>query len=270
MSADPWKDDGQTQPPPPGSDETVMLPEEEASGVAPTHTGSPDDDPTMLGVTPLPQPTGDARIGAVIDGKYVVLAPLGAGGMATVYRARHRLLDKEVALKFIRPGDEGTAVFRDRFFREARLATELVHRNVVQTREFGETEAGEFFIVMDFCAGRTLRDVLKAERRLPLARAAAITDQILDALAEAHRLSIVHRDMKPDNLMLQGEETKILDFGLAKVVTPDAEEEVSRSDPTVQEGTDASLTQLGSVLGTPRYMSPEQAAGDPCDPRSDL
>ena len=278
---DPWNDDTLHQPgdgPPslPGSqDETVMLPEEEASGIAPSAPSGGVAAPA--GKTLPPPSNSDPRVGVVVDGKYEVLAPLGAGGMATVYRARHRLLDKEVALKFIRPGDAQTAGFRDRFFREARLATELVHRNLVQTREFGEAE-GEFFIVMDFCPGQTLRQVLKSEGPLPVARAASIADQILDALAEAHRLSIVHRDLKPDNLMLQGDTTKILDFGLAKVVTSDPTpgpgvDQVSRDDPTLQDSSgshDGSLTQLGSVLGTPRYMSPEQAGGDPVDHRSDL
>ncbi|MGE0712372.1 MAG: serine/threonine-protein kinase, partial [Planctomycetota bacterium] len=212
----------------------------------------------------------DPLVGGVIDGRYKVLDRLGAGGMATVYKAWHLLLEKPVAIKFIRPEACRDEVFRQRFFREARVASQLVHPHAVAMREFGETPEGLFYLVMDLVSGRSLAQVLRQEGRLEPARAARLLGQILGALGEAHRLAIVHRDIKPDNVILTDDErVLVLDFGLAKIVgDPEGPAESRRGPPAA--ALDPSVTRSGMVLGTPRYMSPEQADGAACDHRTDL
>jgi serine/threonine-protein kinase len=185
-----------------------------------------------------------------------VLERLGSGGMAVVYRAWHLMLEKEVALKFIREEAAQSIRFRERFFREARIACELRHKHIVQALEFGETVDGQFYLLMDYCQGRTLVEVLGEEGPRPAEFVAEVGAQVLDALAEAHARSVIHRDVKPSNIMIDQEgRARLLDFGLAKSLDPEASETTAR---------------IGTLLGTPEYMSPEQAEGKAVDSLSDI
>ncbi|MCA8920158.1 MAG: protein kinase [Planctomycetes bacterium] len=208
---------------------------------------------------PTPSPdldSDDPLVGEELDGRYRLLEPLGQGGMAAVYKAWHLMLERLVAVKLIRRDVSTNPRFRERFFREAEISTSIVHPNVVQVRDFGETEGGTFYMVMDFCVGDTLAQILRDQGPLEPRHAAEVAVQVLGALGEAHRQDVVHRDIKPENVILQPDDmVKVLDFGLAKVLRTDEDE---------------GLTRIGAVLGTPKYMSPEQAAGQPCDARCDL
>jgi serine/threonine-protein kinase len=213
------------------------------------------------------QPTVvDARqlIGKVINGKYHVLSILGEGGMGVVYKVRHLILQNKstFALKILHPTLCSQSDFRARFLREVEIAMELTHENIVQIRDFGLTEQGLLFYTMDFFAGESLKAVLARSGPLPAQRVLRILGKVLLALAEAHRVGVVHRDLKPDNILIEPgangvDEVRILDFGIAKIVSGDGEKD------------EGSLTR-GSVIGTPRYMSPEQASGESIDGRSDL
>ncbi|HET7544513.1 MAG TPA: protein kinase [Polyangiaceae bacterium] len=222
--------------------------------------------------TPIDRPVGDneqtvldrplaARyeVGAVLCGKYRLEALLGEGGMGAVWRACNVLLDLPVALKLIRADlDRGT--LRARLQLEARSAAKLGHPSIVRVFDVGESELGDPFIVMEHLHGETLAQLLSRGRVAPT-RAVQLLLPIIDALAVAHARGIVHRDLKPDNLMLTLEEQhvcpKILDFGIAKLTNPcDA---------------DHKLTEFGAVIGSPEYMSPEQARGrDDIDASTDI
>lgn len=209
-----------------------------------------------------PDPEGVARTlaapGTLIDDKYEIVDPIGTGGMAVVYRARHRLLDQVVAIKLIRSDRAPSPTYQRRFFREARLTSSLDHPNIVGVRDFGRTPDGLLYLVMDLVEGRTLDQLVEAEGALAPSRAVEFTCQILEGLACAHEHGIVHRDVKTSNTMVDEEgRLRLLDFGLARQLNAD-------------DDTDPSLTQAGQFIGTPLYMSPEQAAGNPVDHRSDL
>jgi serine/threonine protein kinase/Tol biopolymer transport system component len=196
-------------------------------------------------------------------GFYEVLAPLGAGGMGEVYRAKDSRLGRDVALKVLPTEAAGDAGRRSRFEQEARAASALAHPNIVAIYDVGESD-GSVWIAMELIEGRTVRDLL-ASGPLPTRRALEIGTQVAEGLAAAHAAGIVHRDLKPENIILSKDGyVKILDFGLAKLVehgfaAPDG--------PTVSAG--APATEPGTVMGTVGYMSPEQAAGQPVDFRSD-
>ena len=189
-------------------------------------------------------------------GPFQVRSLLGRGGMGVVYRAEDRKLHREVALKVLRADLETDPERRRRFEREARAAAAVSHPNIATVYEVGESQ-GRIFIAMELVGGPSLRSVL-ANGALPLPEALRIARQIASGLAKAHAKGIVHRDLKPDNVMLDADgQVKILDFGLARESAP-AAENVSN------------LTDEGQVMGTPAYMSPEQASGFPVDARSDL
>ena len=195
-------------------------------------------------------------------GPYEILGPLGAGGMGEVYRARDARLGREVALKRLRPEFAASEDRRKRFEREARAASALNHPHIVSVFDIGD-EKGALYIAMELVAGRTLREQA-TEEPLPLRKLLDVAVQAASALARAHADGIVHRDLKPENLMLSRDGyLKILDFGLAKLV------EASPSGSGSELVTAVSGTQVGSVLGTVGYMSPEQAAGRAVDFRSD-
>jgi len=195
-------------------------------------------------------------------GRYEILAPLGAGGMGEVYRARDPRLGREVALKVL---PEEVALDKDRlsrFEQEARSASALNHPNIITIYEIGQAEQVAF-IAMELVGGKTLRELCTAEP-LPVRRAIGIAVQIAEGLAKAHAAGIVHRDLKPENVMVSKDGyVKILDFGLAKLVEPESSE-VSAM-PTLARPE----THPGIVLGTAGYMSPEQASGQPLDFHSD-
>jgi hypothetical protein len=203
--------------------------------------------------------TVDARLGTLLDGKYKLEAPLGEGGMGTVYRATHLMLDKPVALKVIK-GDPGRSpdVVR-RFQREARAASNLNHPNIAAAYDLGQASDGTLYIAMELVRGHSLKEVIRTSGPLEAPRIGRILRQVASALAVAHRNGIIHRDLKPQNIMLATEPdgseiAKLLDFGIAKTFDEHATQ----------------LTATGFVIGTPQYMSPEQAAGRPIDARSDL
>src|SRR6266508_3895523 len=211
-------------------------------------------------------------------GPYEVLAPLGAGGMGEVYRAKDARLGRDVALKVL-PTDVGRdADRRSRFEQEARAASALAHPNIVTVYDVGESDS-TVWIAMELVEGRTVRDLL-ASGPLPARRALEIGTQVAEGLAAAHAAGIVHRDLKPENLILSRDGyVKILDFGLAKLTSErplDAagrEQAAASGYPMVGLNQTAISTVLGTepgiVMGTVGYMSPEQAAGQPLDFRSD-
>ena len=201
-------------------------------------------------------------IGKVLDGKYEVRRVLGEGGMGVVYQVRHLLLKHRnlFALKILHPKFSTDSSFRERFLREVEVAMELTHENIVAIRDFGVTSHGLLFFTMDYFPGETLKDVLRRDGPFSPARASTVAHAVLRALGEAHRCGVVHRDLKPDNILISapsgGDEVRILDFGIAKLV---------------EDGAPGSITLTeGTVIGTPKYMSPEQAEGKLVDVRSDL
>jgi eukaryotic-like serine/threonine-protein kinase len=192
-------------------------------------------------------------------GPYEILAPLGAGGMGEVYRARDTRLRREVAVKVLSQEFASDTDRRSRFEQEARSASSLNHHNIVTIHDIGTSDS-MVFIAMEFVEGKTLRELLHGEP-LSIRKLLDLGYQISDGLAKAHAAGIVHRDLKPENVMVSKDGVvKILDFGLAKLLKPQTEEEVS-DVPTA--------TRAGTVLGTVGYMSPEQASGRPVDFRSD-
>ena len=184
--------------------------------------------------------------------RYVVERTLGHGGMATVFLARDRALDRQVALKLLAEHFAADEAFRDRFMREARLAAKLVHPNVVQVYDVGEDERGPF-IVMEYVEGDTLADELHRRGRLPAAEVVSVGIQLCSALEAAHARGLVHRDIKPQNVIRRPDgQVKLADFGIARSLAATAH------------------TEIGTVLGTAAYLAPEQARGEPVTAAADI
>jgi serine/threonine protein kinase len=200
--------------------------------------------------------------GAIIGGRYRVLGRIGEGGMGVVYRVEHTLMQKELALKLLRPEVSTIPQVAKRFEREARASCQLDHPNIVRVTDFGREPNGMLFLVMELLVGESLLDRLARGAAMPIDEGLEIVDQLLSALDHAHGREIVHRDLKPDNVMLSRRDgatvVKILDFGIAKVASIPIEPD------------HPPLTQRGMVFGTPQYMSPEQASGETVDGRADL
>ncbi|TNF24075.1 MAG: serine/threonine protein kinase [Deltaproteobacteria bacterium] len=200
-------------------------------------------------------------IGRVFADRYEVVDVLGAGGMGSVFLARHRAMQQDVALKVLKKDIANHPSAIKRFFREARLSAQLSHPNTIRVYDFGASD-GQLYLAMEFLQGRTLGAALREDGRLSPERAINVTRQVCAALDAAHNAGMVHRDLKPDNIFLTSlrnapDFVKVLDFGIAKPVG-DA------------EGDRSGLTNTGLMVGTPRYMSPEQAQGLPIDARTDL
>jgi serine/threonine-protein kinase len=205
----------------------------------------------------------DPLIGQPIGDRYRVVERVGVGGMGTVYRATQAGLERHVAVKVLKKDltwDRDTVT---RFHREARAMSLLTHPNTVRVFDFGETAEGLLYFAMELLEGELLTTKLERQGALEVRDAIRVVQQILRSLAEAHSKGIIHRDLKPDNIYLAGIEghpepvVKVLDFGIAKIVQG-------------ERMIDQLETQAGTVFGTPRYMSPEQAQGRKLDPRSDL
>jgi eukaryotic-like serine/threonine-protein kinase len=211
---------------------------------------------------PPSAPTAGSRVG-----HFRVIAPLGRGGMGHVYRAEDEHLRREVALKVLPPFHSGDAERRRRLLREARSAAAVNHPNIATIYEVGEAD-GRIYIAMELIHGQSLRQRIEAGR-LTLEEILSITRQVLRGLEKAHQAGLIHRDLKPDNIMLTDEGVaKVLDFGLAKQhAEPLADSRSSSADSVVIFH---GPTMSGPVFGTPRYMSPEHAQGLPIDHRSDL
>ena len=195
----------------------------------------------------------------LIAGRFRIEREIGTGGMGTVYLATHLGLERPVAIKIIKREFAGDHDVAERFLREARTMAKLRHPNAAMIFDAGRLPDGRHFIIMEFIEGETLSQVLAREGRFPAARAVKIATQICDVLEEAHRLGIVHRDLKPSNIILCGRGVCVLDFGVAKVLASTAESTATHAS-----------TGSGQLVGTPRYMSPEQCLGQRVGARSDL
>ena len=190
--------------------------------------------------------------GRPFDGRYRLLGPLGTGGMATVYLAEDESLGRKVAIKILADRYAEDEQFVERFRREARSAAGLNHPNIVQIYDRGQAE-GTYYIAMEHLEGRSLKDIIGAEAPLKPDRAIDITLQILQALRFAHAHGVVHRDIKPHNIILATDgRPKVTDFGIARA------------------GAASQMTEVGSIIGTAQYLSPEQARGQPVQPQADL
>ncbi len=210
-----------------------------------------------LGDTPAR--AGDALDGMILDGKYQLLECVGEGAMGWVYRGQHLRLQSQVAVKLMKTVDDEDGTRAARFQREARSASRLHHPHVLMIHDFGRTDAGLLYIVSEFLEGRPLSALVEADAPIPLGQAVNLFNQVLAAMDEAHSQRVIHRDLKPDNIMLTPLRTredfvKVLDFGIARVA-----------------GTgDARLTAQGEISGTPAYMAPEVIRGEEATPRSDI
>jgi serine/threonine protein kinase len=198
----------------------------------------------------------DPMLGRAISGHYVVTQKLGAGGFGTVFRARHEVLGRDVAIKFLNPDLAVDPTNRSRFLREAKAANRIDHEHIIDITDYGETEDGMVYLVMELLEGKPLAAEL-ANGPISVTRTVDITTQIASALARAHELDVIHRDIKPDNIYLvdgqsRRDYVKLLDFGLAHM-----------------KG-ELRLTATGAVFGTPEYMAPEQARGAPLTFSADL
>ncbi len=195
------------------------------------------------------------RLKSALSDRYTVEAEIGIGGMATVYLAEDLKLHRKVAVKVLKP-DLAAALGPDRFLQEIDIAAKLNHPHILGLFDCGEAD-GFLYYVMPYIEGESLREKLAKEGELPVSDAVRILKEVVDALAEAHSSGVVHRDIKPDNIMLRGRHALVTDFGVAKAI----------SEATGRQ----KLTTEGIALGTPAYMSPEQAAADPhIDHRSDI
>jgi serine/threonine protein kinase len=203
----------------------------------------------------------ESRIGATLCGRYALTKVLGSGGMGAVYEATHTTTGKKVAIKLLAPHLSKDLKLVARFRREALAASRLDHENCVHVDDFGEDKDGTFYIAMELVSGRGLGDELRATGPMTPERVARIGVQLFNALDAAHSAGVLHRDLKPQNVMLADKAgrtdiVKVVDFGIAKLTT---------NDPA-----DVALTVPGTIFGTPEYMSPEQARGEVLDTRSDL
>src|SRR5437588_6870638 len=186
----------------------------------------------------------DAVLGSVVDGRYKVVARLGAGGMADVFLAEDQQLGRKVALKLLRHRFAETPGFVERFRREAQAAAGLQHPNVVSVYDRGEFD-DTYYIAMEYLPGRTLKQLIREDAPLDPVRAIDLTIQVLKAARFAHRRGVIHRDLKPHNVIVDDtDHAKVTDFGIARAGASD-------------------MTETGSIMGTAQYLSPEQAQGHP-------
>jgi serine/threonine-protein kinase len=203
----------------------------------------------------------DPLIGTTLAGHYEIISLIGHGGMGVVYKARHNLMDRIVAIKMLHANLVSDSMSVKRFQQESKAASRISHPHVITVYDFGISPQGQPYIVMDYLEGISLADVIKNEGQVSVERCIKIISQACDALEHAHRQGVVHRDLKPTNIVLVETDedkdfVKVVDFGVAKLM----------SDST--EG--QRLTQAGEVCGSPVYMSPEQCLGQELDARSDI
>ena len=227
----------------------------------------PDDGRRTFTREEIDASNDDPLLGATLDERYTIVGRLGAGGMGTVYRAEQAPLHREVALKVLRRelGRDPDTVAR--FTREAKLLSQLRHPNTVTILDFGQSAEGLLYLAMELLEGEMLSSRMRSVERLGVAESVRVASGVLRSLDEAHARGIIHRDLKPDNIFLarvhgrpdDDEIVKVVDFGIAKI-----------RDGELPPGLDPVATQEGTVFGTPRYMSPEQAQGKSLDGRSDL
>jgi len=226
-----------------------------STGAPPARTTPPGTSAWSVAVSPppdAPYPQGEELVGTLLADRYGILELLGQGGMGAVYKARDTELERFVALKLIRPDLASNPEILRRFKQELILAREVTHRNVIRIFDLGQAK-GFKFITMEYVEGRDLRAILREREKLPPEETVRIIAQVCRALEAAHAAGVVHRDLKPQNIMLDAKDrVYVMDFGIAhSLETP-------------------GMTQTGALMGTPEYMSPEQAKGIKVDPRSDL
>jgi len=222
---------------------------------------NPPERRTAEPVVTLDPPPRDLLIGAVIRDQYRLVARIGEGGMGVIYRAERIQNGEVLAIKLLHPDLGMTGNLAKRFEREVESISRLSHPNIVKVVETGRMDSGALFLVMELLDGESLADMLATRATLSVDRAVTILSQVLSALDHAHGVGIIHRDLKPENITLlrkPKERVKVLDFGVAKIRDESTESEMIK------------LTKAGIVLGTPAYMSPEQASGFDVDHRSDL
>jgi len=204
-------------------------------------------------------PCSGKLLGRLLDGRYQIEAVLGQGGMGMVFRATQVTVKRAVAVKTLHPSLAAAPQFFERFRREAEVASRLNHPNVITVFDFGRTDDGVCYFVMELIHGESLKQLVKRDGPLPLRRAMNLIEQAARGLSHAHQQHVIHRDIKPHNLLISSVDgsdfVKVLDFGLVKALEVEDEDQ---------------LTSTGQVLGTPQYMSPEQAGGETVDARSDL
>ncbi|MCS6885483.1 MAG: protein kinase [Acidobacteriota bacterium] len=195
--------------------------------------------------------------GLTIDGKYLLEKRIGRGGMGAVYVAKHTKFQKKLAIKVLSPDLVEDENSYKRFVNEANTTASLKHPNIVSVSDFGQTEEGIVYLVMEYVEGVSLRDIIHREGKLTLERTLEFCRQLCDAISLAHKRGVIHRDLKPDNVMIEvinnREIVRVLDFGIAKL-----------------KDANQNMTKTGNVLGTPHYMSPEQCSGGELDHRSDI
>src|SRR5215831_3160998 len=210
--------------------------------------GGPNESPTIVPAEEAPT----LPPGTMLAGRYQIVDLIGLGGMGAVYKAFDRQLTRLVALKTILPEMAGTPTALKRFKQEVLLAQSIVHKNVVRIFDIGE-DGPTKFITMDFVEGRDLKHLIDERGKLPASEAAGIIRQVCQGLEAAHAVGVVHRDLKPQNIMIEGDgHVVVMDFGIA------------------HSGQPRGMTQTGAFLGTPEYMSPEQAQTEDVDARSDI
>ncbi len=237
------------------------------TSVADDVASCPDDGRLTFTREELEASNNDPLLGATLGDRYTIVGRLGAGGMGTVYRAEQAPLHREVALKVLRRelGRDPDTVAR--FTREAKLLSQLRHPNTVTILDFGQSAEGLLFLAMELLEGEMLSSRMRSLEHLGVSESVRVACGVLRSLDEAHARGIIHRDLKPDNIFLarvhgrpdDDEIVKVVDFGIAKI-----------RDGELSPGLDPVATQEGTVFGTPRYMSPEQAQGKTLDGRSDL
>lgn len=213
-------------------------------------TGAPaaPPSPTMT----LQVPAGELHRGGLFAGRFEILEKLGSGGMGAVYRVMDTKIHEEIALKLFKPGIVADPTAIERFKNELKLARRIIHKNICRMFDLNE-EAGLPYITMEYVRGEDLRSLLRRAGRLSVEKILSVARQVCDGLAEAHRLDVVHRDLKPSNIMIDRDgNVHIMDFGIARPLGG------------------SELTEAGTMIGTPEYMSPEQAEGLPADRRSDV
>jgi serine/threonine-protein kinase len=198
------------------------------------------------------EPLPDPRLGMTVAGRYVLEQVLGEGGMATVYRARYKLVDRPCAVKILHGEVTRDPNVRERFRREARHAQGLAHPNIIEVHDQGETEEGTAFLVMELLEGQSLANII-AQGPMAVPRVIKLAVQMVRALARAHDFEVIHRDLKPENVfVLKSDVIKLLDFGIARSMQ------------------DSRLTSVGEIFGTPEYMAPEQGTSTEAGPAADI